>query len=86
MWTGQFERWLDEQPGPEQPSSTTGAPEPKAFIDAGWSQDIQLATLLEERATWEQTRNPDNARKLREFARSCLKSVHTHSQQTATEN
>lgn len=32
------------------------------LIEVGWAKDVKLASLLEERAAWEQPRDPENAK------------------------
>lgn len=39
------------------------------LIDTGWAKDINLAALLEERASWEEARDPGGAATLRELAK-----------------
>lgn len=35
------------------------------LIEVGWDKDVKLSELLEERANWEQPRDPENAKQLR---------------------
>ncbi|MBE7492931.1 MAG: hypothetical protein HS108_14415 [Planctomycetes bacterium] len=38
------------------------------LIDAGWAKDINLAILLDERASLDETRNPNSAKEIWDFA------------------